>query len=376
MGEVDPAFIQEVEHRPKPTVIQAHGIPQIDLSSYNIINSSSQADDIINVSAIRDLVDEIRDACKNWGFFQVINHGVPIESRKRLFDAAKRFFDQKVEEKRKVKRNEEYPLGYYDTEHTKNVRDWKEVFDFTVEVPYMMPASCEPDDDETTEYPNQWPHHPPEFREACEEYVKEVQRLSNKLLELISLSLNLPPNRLEPFFKDQTTFVRLNHYPPCNAPDLALGVGRHKDAGAMTILAQDDVGGLEVKRKIDGEWIFVKPTPNAFIINVGDIIQVWSNDAYESVEHRVRVNSTRERSSIPFFVNPSHYTLVEPLVELTNEQNPAKYKAYNWGKFFATRKRSNFKKLDVENIQIYHFKKPNDQQKIDDVVSRIENVVL
>lgn len=89
------------------------------------------------------------------------------------------------------------------------------------------------------------------------------------------MSLNLPANRFEPFFsKDQTSFVRLNHYPPCPAPDLALGVGRHKDAGALTILAQDDVGGLEVKRKTDGEWIFVKPTPNSFIINVGDIIQV------------------------------------------------------------------------------------------------------
>lgn len=105
--------------------------------------------------------------------------------------------------------------------------------------------------------------------------MKEVEKLSYKLLELISMSLNLPANRFEPFFsKDQTSFVRLNHYPPCPAPDLALGVGRHKDAGALTILAQDDVGGLEVKRKTDGEWIFVKPTPNSFIINVGDIIQV------------------------------------------------------------------------------------------------------
>ncbi|PWA61867.1 2-oxoglutarate (2OG) and Fe(II)-dependent oxygenase superfamily protein [Artemisia annua] len=360
MGQVDPTFIQELEHRPKPVVIEAQGIPQIDLSPS---------------VPIQELVDQIHDACKNWGFFQVINHGVPIESREKVQKAAKRFFDQTTEEKRKVKRDEANPLGYYDTEHTKNVRDWKEVFDFVVEVPTLMSASYEADDDEITEYRNQWPHHPSELREACEEYVKDVQKLSNKLLELISLSLNLPAKRLEPFFKDQTTFVRLNHYPPCLAPDLALGVGRHKDAGALTILAQDDVGGLEVKRKTDGEWIFVKPTPNAFIINVGDIIQVWSNDTYESVEHRVRVNSTRERFSIPFFANPAHYTMVEPLPELTNAQNPPKYKAYNWGKFFATRKRSNFKKLDVENIQIYHFKK-SDERKIDDVVSRIENVVI
>lgn len=102
-----------------------------------------------------------------------------------------------------------------------------------------------------------------------------MQKLSYKLLELISLSLDLPAKRLNGFFKDQTSFVRLNHYPPCPIPHLALGVGRHKDAGSLTILAQDDIGGLEVKRKTDGEWIRVKPTPDAYIINVGDTIQVF-----------------------------------------------------------------------------------------------------
>ncbi|KAG9146366.1 hypothetical protein Leryth_018415 [Lithospermum erythrorhizon] len=194
------------------------------------------------------------------------------------------------------------------------------------------------------------------MRQVCEDYADEMVKLSYKLLELISWSLGLEGDRLNGFFKDQTSFIRLNHYQPCPVPDLALGVGRHKDAGALTILAQDDVGGLEVKRKTDGEWVRVKPTPNAYIINVGDIIQVWSNDKYESVEHRVVVNSEKERFSIPFFLNPSHYTWVEPLQELINQHNPAKYKSYNWGKFFATRKLSNFKKLQVENIQIFHFK--------------------
>ena len=99
-------------------------------------------------------------------------------------------------------------------------------------------------------------------------------KLAYKLLELIALSLDLPADRFHGFFKDQTSFMRANHYPPCPTPELALGVGRHKDAGALTILAQDDVGGLEVKQKTDGEWVRVKPTPDAYIINVGDIIQV------------------------------------------------------------------------------------------------------
>jgi len=101
-----------------------------------------------------------------------------------------------------------------------------------------------------------------------------MEELAFKILELIARSLNLRPDRLHGFFRDQTTFIRLNHYPPCPSPDLALGVGRHKDAGALTILYQDDVGGLDVRRRSDGEWVRVKPVPNSFIINVGDIIQV------------------------------------------------------------------------------------------------------
>ncbi|KAK1559026.1 hypothetical protein Q3G72_009705 [Acer saccharum] len=339
MGAVDQAFIQAQEHRPtKSSSTYAEGIPLIDLSSPD------------------GLVSEIGNACKNWGFFQVVNHGVPLEKRQKLEDSSRKFFRLSLEEKRKIRRTEKQVLGYYDTEHTKNVRDWKEVFDFVAKDPHLIPASPDPHDKELLEWHNVWPQYPPELKEASEEYVKELEKLAFKLMELIALSLGLPANRFHSFFRDQTTFVRLNHYPPCPAPDLALGVGRHKDGGALTILFQDDVGGLQVKRKSDGEWVTVKPTPDAYIVNVGDIIQVWSNEAYESVEHRVMVNSEKERYSIPYFFNPAHYTMVEPLEELTNEQSPPKYRTYNWGKFMSNRKLSNFKKLNVENIQIAHFR--------------------
>ena len=86
------------------------------------------------------------------------------------------------------------------------------------------------------------------------------------------------------------------------------------------------------------------------------LMQVWSNDLYESVEHRVMVNSEKERFSIPFFFFPAHDTEVKPLEELTDEKNPPKYRPYKWGKFLVRRKGSNFKKQNVENIQIYHYK--------------------
>ncbi|XP_038705453.1 protein DMR6-LIKE OXYGENASE 1-like [Tripterygium wilfordii] len=362
MGEVDPAFIQSIEHRPKLEKIEAKGIPVIDLSVLNPADNHVQADD----HQLDGLVSEIGDACKNWGFFQVINHGVSINSRRNIEEVARKFFDQPLEVKKKVRRDEVSVLGYYEAENTKNVRDWKEVFDYGLENPTLVPASADPDDNEITQWFNHWPDSPPQLREICEGYAKEVEKLAYKLLELIAVSLGLPADRLNGFFfKDQTTRIRLNHYPPCPAPDLTLGVGRHKDGIALTILAQDDVGGLEVKRKTDGEWVRVKPTPNAYIINVGDIIQVWSNERYESVEHRVVVNSEKERFSIPFFFGPAHYTMVKPLEELTSKENPAKYREYSWGKFLVNRKDSNFKKRSVANIQISDFRIPDLAGKLD-----------
>ncbi|KAK7382655.1 hypothetical protein VNO80_01624 [Phaseolus coccineus] len=184
-----------------------------------------------------------------------------------------------------------------------------------------------------------------------------MEKLSFKLMELIALSLGLEAKRFEEFFmKDQTSFIRLNHYPRCPNPDLALGVGPHKDIGALTILAQEEVAGLEVKRKVDEEWIRVKLIPDAYIINLGDIVQVWSNDAFESPEHRVVVNSEKERFSTPFFFFPAQETEVKPLEELINDQNPSKYRPYKWGKFLVHRFNTNFKKRKVDNIQIYHYK--------------------
>lgn len=258
--ELDAAFVQPIEHRPtsKPIEVDAEQIPLVDLS----------------VTDANHLVAEIRDACRKWGFFQVINHGVPLELCKRVEEVARRFFHQSLEEKRKVKRDEVNSMGYHDGEHTKNVRDWKQVFDFLVEDPAVIPASHEVDGEQLRVLTNQWPQCPSGFREACEEYGKEAEKLAFKLLELVSLSLGLPATCLNGYFKGQLSFVRLNYYPPCPYPELALGVGRHKDSDALTVLAQDDVGGLQVKRKSDGEWISVKPIPDAFIINIGDVLQV------------------------------------------------------------------------------------------------------
>lgn len=105
--------------------------------------------------------------------------------------------------------------------------------------------------------------------------MEEMKKLGYKLLELIAMSLGLEAKRFHRFYEqNQTTYMRINYYRPCPAPELALGFGRHKDSGVLTILCQDDVGGLQVRRKADGEWVNVKPVPDAYIINIGDLFQV------------------------------------------------------------------------------------------------------
>lgn len=156
LEEFDQAFVQSPEHRPKLALSDADEIPTIDLSPiFNSVPGSDFPD---------DLVQQIAAACTEWGFFLVVNHGVPPEKRHRIEAAAREFFGQSLEEKRKVRRSEGMVTGYFDTELTKNVRDWKEVFDLVVADPTIVPASPEPDDEELTQWTNQWPEYPPEFR--------------------------------------------------------------------------------------------------------------------------------------------------------------------------------------------------------------------
>ncbi|KAL6637271.1 hypothetical protein ACP70R_024843 [Stipagrostis hirtigluma subsp. patula] len=371
---MDDAFVQAAEHRPVAPLAEATGVPVIDL--FPICAPTSGRG--VSVDA---LAAEVGAACREWGFFVVVGHGVPEEVAARATEAQRAFFALPAERKAAVRRTEEAPLGYYDAEHIRNVRDWKEVFDiFPRELP---PPAAAPADGELV-FRNKWPDGDlPEFRrqllrrfdrrfmglewadwagqiEALEEYAAAMEELAFRLLELIARSLNLRPDRLHGFFKDQTTtYMRMNRYPPCPRPDLVLGLGRHRDSGALAILHQDDVGGLDVRRRPDGEWVRVRPLHGSFVINIGDILEVWSNDVYRSVEHRASVNSERERFSIPYFFNPAMDTLVEPLPEMVSDGNPSRYNAYSWHDFFVTRRKSNFRKMKVDNIQITQFRKDN-----------------
>ena len=155
MKEFDQAFIQAPEHRPNLSAVESDGIPTIDLSP--IFNSPDG-------TFPDDLVRQIASASIDWGFFLVVNHGVPAEKRRRMEAASREFFERSLEEKRTVMKVEGMVTGYSDMELTKNVRDWKEVFDFIVADPTVVPVSPEPDDHRLTHWTNRWPTYMPEFR--------------------------------------------------------------------------------------------------------------------------------------------------------------------------------------------------------------------
>ena len=312
-----------------------------DLDRYPIAESGELGDHVpvIDVGAVvRDAsapaasaaVEAIASACRDWGFFQVTNHGVD----QALIDATWRetasFFRQPQAIKDAIMRTRDNPWGYYNNELTKNQRDKKEVFDYTTEgVDPIYRAD------------NRWPNIGPQFRTTLSAYRDAVTDLGLSLLEAFCVGLDLPADFMRPdFVKHHTGFVRLNYYPVADPlaalsvehlPTADLGVHHHTDAGALTVLLQDDVGGLQVFR--DGLWHDVPPVPGAFVINTGDMMQVWSNDIYQAAVHRVLAMERRDRFSIPFFFNPAASAEVSPLPSVVSGDCPARYRTINWAEF-------------------------------------------
>ncbi len=309
----------------------AETVPVIDLAP---IADSMRGDGAGRVA------DEIADACRHWGFFQVVNHGVSETLIDRVWAQTTAFFDLPLAHKRKLSRTKDNPRGYYDRELTKNARDLKEVFDFGLD-PFPDLPSDHPRNHLPVDGHNQWPPDLPSFRPTMTEYVKACEVLGHRLLEMFCLGIGAPRDRLTPYFgPDHTSFLRLNCYPledPLE-PDQAAGVAalgdmalhHHTDAGVLTILLQDEVGGLQVFAR--GEWRDIMPLAGALVINIGDMMQVWSNDAYPAALHRVRPVVDRPRYSLPFFFNPSYATDCAPLEPLVTAEGPH-YRPVNWGRF-------------------------------------------
>jgi isopenicillin N synthase-like dioxygenase len=286
-------------------------------------------------------VEQIADAAENWGFFQVVNHGISQDQRESFINTTRDFFRLTADEKQKVLRTESNPMGFYDSELTKNTPDWKEVFD------YGMDRK-----DRSSDCVSRWPDCLPGFEDTMNGWFDACEAVSFNLLAAFAMAMDVESSLLARCFDPvHTSFVRLNYYPLCNDPDSNLGINRHTDAGALTVLVQDDVPSLQVNR--DGTWYTIDPEPEGLIINIGDMLQVWSNDRFQAAEHRVLANAARERFSAPFFFNPSYTT---DCVPLNVPEADAIYGPVNWGHFRTQRHYGDYADYG-EEIQISQFRR-------------------
>lgn len=332
---MDAAHVTEIDldHAPVAPPGALGGIPVIDL------RDPAEA-----------IARRIGTACREWGFFQVIGHGVPDELTSEVLGTAKAFFAQPRSEKRHYLRSRENPWGYYDRELTKEQRDKKEIFDIGPDATLQDLSEGDPFAGATP-----WPEQPADFPDVMEGWAAQMNRLSGQLIGLIGASLTGEAETLRRAFEpSHTSYLRLNYYPVDDALahetgcEADLGIHHHTDAGALTVLLQDGVSGLQVYR--DGFWHDVTAVPGAFTINIGDMVQVWSNDAYPAALHRVLAMHSAERVSIPYFYNPSYETAVAPLI------GEPYYRPIHWGEFRRRRADGDFADYGTE-VQISQYRR-------------------
>jgi len=292
-------------------------IPIIDVSSL-------LTDDYRETSASK----EIGNACRDIGFFYVVNHGIPISHRWEVFREVGNFFQSDLDKKNSIS-VENYPFyaGYvpFHGEKTKGVLDYHEAFD-------MIRESSKNDPDviagHPTKGPNQWPTWTKTFKGIMLTHWELMENLGRSLTKGIFLSLGLEKQLMDVYMRDPISVQRAVYYPGTQREEQ--GIGAHRDYGFVTMVMQDREG-LEVKAR-DDSWIKTRQIDDSFVVNIGYMVQTWTNDLYSATEHQVRT-SKEDRTSVIFFTGPSPEINVSPLESCCSLENPPKYKKYNYGKY-------------------------------------------
>ncbi|XP_074339879.1 protein LATERAL BRANCHING OXIDOREDUCTASE 1-like [Apium graveolens] len=326
VGSLEVPNVQEIVRDNSSSVPQIYVRDQCDMPKATEITHLSTDIPVIDLSLLSDdnieELERLDQACRDWGFFQVINHGVPSEVLQNMKQNAEGFFNLSLEEKNKFSMPPDDIQGYghaYVVSKEQKL-DWSDAL-----VLVTMPQEFR-----NLQY---WPTTPVGFKDIIDTYSKGLATIGEQLLSSISLNMGLQRNTLLQEHKGISQALRINYYPPCSKPDQVLGISPHSDTSSITILLQEDhLHGLQIHHNDD--WIPVEPIPDALVINIGDVIEIWSNGKYKSIEHRAVTNECKARMSLAAFLFPNLDKEIEPFDSMVKSQDMIKnYKKVKYGDY-------------------------------------------
>lgn len=293
-------------------------IPVLDISA------------LINGDDTTALSKAFAKAYEETGFAYIVNHGIDPALRAGIFEASKAFHALPEPTKQAIALDRNH-RGYIAINTSTDVNSDLAIVDKPNQSAsfMMMREDAAADPDVYLSGPNQWPELEG-FRQTCEAYVVAMNQLGYKLMTLALQAIGAADQSVLDAFEEPTIWLRLLKYPPKppQSPDDLYGSAPHKDFGCLTLLAQDEVGGLQVQTP-SGDWVDAPPMENAFVVNVGDMLHRMSNRRLLSTPHRVINRTGRERYSVPFFYDPNVSLDIEPLPGTGDPQ----FETLNFGEF-------------------------------------------
>jgi isopenicillin N synthase-like dioxygenase len=319
----------------------AETIPVIDLGPY----LAGEAGALDRTAA------ELRVALTEIGFYFIVNHGVPREKIRGVFDQVRRFHAQPVEKKLALKLNTD-GTGYLpmrgNTLRTSTVQtNTKPNLNEAFFVKRELPAG-HPDLVSGRRYrgANRWPSDLPGFRETIVDYCDTMERLVQKMVRLYARALDLPAEYFDTAFEDPQFSLRMTHYPHQDGPvEDEFGLAPHTDTSILTLLAPNEIPGLSIRTQ-SGKWIDAPAIDNAYVVNGGQMLQRWTNDAFLATPHRAINRSGGERYAIPFFCDSNIDWPIAAVPTTVGPDRPPKYPTTYYSDYMAWYQKRNYDVLN------------------------------